>query len=408
MKDTTSTVISENGFGRSDAPFSLSLITFLLAFCGLIIVSNIYTMIPIHKELSAAFQVPEIKAAWASSVFSICYAVGFLVFGPLSERYGRKQVIVVGLAALAVCTFITGFVHTIGLLLILRAVQGFVAATFAPVALAYVFETYPPEKRATTIAMISTGFLMSGIFGQVASSWITRSFGWSYVFLIFSITYLIAFLLVWRILPLSPGKNPNLSLLTIWKQTFELFRKPNLVTCYMITFTLLLSFVGMYASLGHYLVGEFGLRAEQLLGIRSMGILGMILSPLAGKLITRFGLKRVLVGGLISAFGGLLLEWGMSTLILVNVASVIFVAGISIVVPTLINIVGILGGQARGGAVALYAFILFLGASAGPVIAQLGTFEVVVLILAGILLVSVLLSLTIKIHHPVTPIQKLP
>jgi len=397
VRATTSTVTSDNGLRRSDDAFSLSLITLLLAFCGLIVVSNIYTMIPIHKDLSAAFQVSEIKAAWASSIFSICYAVGFLVFGPLSERYGRKQVIVVGLAALAVCTFFTGFVHTIGLLLLLRAMQGFVAATFAPVALAYVLETYPLEKRATTIAMISTGFLMSGIIGQVASSWITRSFGWSYVFLIFSIIYLIAFLLVWRILPLTPGKNPHTSLLMIWKQTFALLLKPNLVTCYMIAFILLLSFVSMYASLGNYLVSEFGLKAEQLLGIRSVGILGMILSPLAGKLITRFGLKRVLVGGLISASGGLLLEWGMSTLVLVTVASVIFVAGISIVVPTLINIVGILGGQARGGAVALYAFILFLGASAGPVIAQLGTFEAVILILASILLISAHLSLTIKI-----------
>ena len=397
MKGTTGTLTSEKGLRISDVAFNFSLITLLLSFCGLIVVSNIYTMIPINKEISEAFQVPEIKAAWASSVFSICYAVGFLVFGPLSERYGRKQVIVVGLAALAVCTFITGFVHTIGLLLVLRAMQGFIAATFAPVALAYVFETYPPEKRATTIALISTGFLMAGIIGQVASSWITRSFGWSYVFLIFSITYLLAFLLVWRLLPLTHGKNPNTSLLTIWKQTFGLLRKPNLVKCYMITFTLLLSFVSMYASLGHYLVSEFGLRAEQLLGIRSVGILGMILSPLAGKLITRFGLKRVLVGGLISAFGGLLLEWGMSTLVLVTVASVIFVAGISIVVPTLINIVGILGSQASGGAVALYAFILFVGASAGPVIGQLGEFEVVILILAGILLTSVVLSLTIKI-----------
>lgn len=398
MRATTSTVISDNGLEKADAAFSLPLTTFLLAFCGLIVVSNIYTMIPIHKDLSVAFQVPEIKAAWASSIFSICYAVGFLVFGPLSERYGKKQVIVVGLAALALCTFITGFVHTIGLLLVLRAAQGFVAATFAPVAVVYVFETYPPEQRTTTIALISTGFLMSGIIGQVASSWITRSFGWPYVFLVFSITYLIAFLLTWRILPLTPGKNQNTSLLAIWKQTFGLLRKPNLVTCYIIAFTLLLSFVSMYASLGHYLVGEFGLRAEQLLVIRSVGILGMILSPLAGTLIARFGLKRVLVGGLISASAGLLLVCGLPTLILVTVASVVFVAGISIIVPTLINIVGILGDQARGGAIALYSFILFVGASTGPIIAQLGAFKVVISILAGILLFSALLSLTIKVH----------
>lgn len=397
MRGTTETLMSEKGLRISDATFNLRLVTLLLSFCGLIVVSNIYTMIPINKELSSVFQVSEIKVAWSSSVFSICYAVGILVFGPLSERYGRKQIIVIGLAALAVCTFFIGFVHTMGLLLVLRAVQGFVAATFAPVAMAFVFETYPPDKRATTIALISTGFLMAGIIGQVASSWITQSFGWSYVYIFFSIALFLAFLLVWRILPSTPGKNVHASLLTIWKQTFGLLRKPNLVRCYMITFTLLLSFVGMYASLGNYLVSEFGMRPEQLLGVRSVGILGMILAPFAGKLINRFGLKRVLVGGLIGAFVGLLLEWGMPTLVLVKVSSVIFVAGISIVSPALINIVGILGGQASGGAVALYAFILFVGASAGPMIAQVGKFEVVILILAGIMLISVLFALTIKI-----------
>jgi predicted MFS family arabinose efflux permease len=397
VMNATETLTSGKGLRISNAAFNFPLITILLSFCALAVVSNTYTMIPINKDLAEAFHVPEIKAAWASSVFSITYAAGFLVFGPLSERYGKKQVLAAGLAVLAACTFICGLVHSFGLLLSFRAVQGFFTAAFGPVALAYVFEIYPTEKRATTIAMITTGFLTSGIIGQVASSWITRSLGWPYVFFVFAITYLLSFLLAWRILPLTPVQAPDTSLLTILKQTLGLLRRPDLVTCFVITFTLLLSFTGMYASLGQYLVSQFGLRADQLLGIRSVGILGTLLSPLAGKLIARFGLKKVLTGALFIACGGLLLEWSMSTLALVTAASVIFVAGISLVNPTMINIVGILGGRASGGAVVMYSFILYIGASAGPMFAQLAKFGTVILILAGLLSVSMILSLSIKI-----------
>lgn len=153
----------------------------------------------------------------------------------------------------------------------------------------------------------------------------------------------------------------------------------------------------MYASLGQYLIGQFGIRADQLLGIRAIGILGTLLSPFAIKLAVRFGLKKVLTGALFCACMGLLLEWSMPTVALVTAASVIFVAGISTVNPTVINIVGILGGRDSGGAVALYSLILYLGASVGPLIAQLGNFEVVILTLAGLLLVSMILSLSIKI-----------
>jgi cyanate permease len=164
----------------------------------------------------------------------------------------------------------------------------------------------------------------------------------------------------------------------------------------VITFTLLLSFTGMYAALGPYLVSRFGLETDQMMGVRSVGILGTLLSPLAGKLGARFGPKKVLTGALSCAIAGLLLERGMPTLALVTAASLIYVTGISTVNPTVINIVGILGGRSSGGAVALYSLILYIGASAGPMIAQLGNFGVVMLIFAGLLSASLALSLTIK------------
>jgi YNFM family putative membrane transporter len=376
---------------------SFTFITWVLTFCGLSVVSHIYTMIPITGELSRVFHVSTATAALASSIFSFCYAFGFLVFGPLSDRFGRKPVMVYGLVALTASTFVVGFAHTIGLLLVFRALQGFVAATFAPVALAYVFEVYPAEKRATTIAFISTGFLMAGIVGQIVSSWVSHILAWSYVFILFAAIHLVMFLFMLK-LPYTPVKSSDTNLLAGWIRMFRVFRNSNLLKAYIITFTLLLSFVGMYASLSSYLSHNFGLTTTQLLGFRAVGIIGMVLSPLAGQLANRFGLKKMLISGVVCSVVGLLLERELPSITLIGVASVVFVAGVSIIVPTLINIVGIMGGQMREAAVALYTFILFLGASVGPLIATVGDFMTVSLLLAGALTISLLLSFTLNIE----------
>lgn len=393
-----STSVTNEQLHQPQVNKNLTAVTILLAFCGLIVVSNVYTMIPLIGKLSSTFNVPTATAAWAgSSIFSLFYAIGFLIFGPISDRFGRKQVLVPGMIALAASTLLVSFAQSIQSLLYFRAMQGFVAASFGPVALAYVFDIYPPVKRPTTVALISTGFLLAGIVGQIVSSSIAGSLGWPYVFISFAVVYVLAFLLIMAILPTVPGKHTGLSLFAVWKQMFGLLRDQSLIKGYTITFTLLLSFVGMYSSLGGYLTNTYGLKAEQLLSIRAAGIIGMLLTPFAGKFTARFGYKRVLLTGLIGATIGLWLEWAMQTVALITIASVVFVAGISIVVPTLINIIGIFGKQARGGAVALYTFFLFLGASAGPIIASFAGFKAISLILVGVLGFSTLLSLSLRI-----------
>lgn len=130
-----------------------------------------------------------------------------------------------------------------------------------------------------------------------------------------------------------------------------------------------MSFVGMYTALGSFLSHPpFELTADQILGVRAMGVVGMVLSPFAGLLVRRFGMKTTLRIGLALAVCGLAVI-GVSTQLSVLIAmSILFVAGISITVPTLISWVGYLAGTARGAAVTMYMFILFVGATLGPIL----------------------------------------
>ncbi|MFT4416947.1 MFS transporter [Fredinandcohnia humi] len=378
------------------------LMTAVLFWCGLVVVSSLYITIPLVSVFAGDFNVSPSKSALTSSAFSFCYAVGFLFFGPLSDRYGCKRIILFGLGVLTVVSPIIGLFNNLSWLIGLRAIQGIAAATYAPAALAYVVEIFPEEKRITTIGFVSTGFLMAGIVGQVISSLISQSFGWNYVFYLLGVVYLITIGLVVKfIIPNGGVKKVKGSIIAPVKQMGKVITKKPLFFCYIITVTLLLSFVGMYTALGSYLSGPLGLNNQNILFIRCIGILGMLVSPFAGQLVTRFGILFVLRGALSLAVLGLGIMGVSSNLAFLIVMTVVFVAGISITVPTLISLVGRLGGAARGTAVSLYTFILFIGATIGPIVTvdllKIGsyfmTFEVLALLLGMGLIVSFILNI---------------
>ncbi|MBP3040461.1 MFS transporter [Bacillaceae bacterium Marseille-Q3522] len=343
--------------------------TAILFWCGLVVVSCLYITIPLVTIFADSFAVTVDQAAWTSSAFSLFYALGFLVFGPLSDRYGRKKIIVFGLLALTIVTPILGVLDSLPALIFFRGLQGITAAAFAPAALAYVVEMFPIEKRVTAIAFVSTGFLMAGIAGQVFSSFISQQTGWNSVFYYLGGIYFLTTILVAMFLPKQNAQKNSGGLLEPFKQMGTILTKKSLLFCYFIAVTLLLSFVGMYTAFGNFLTEEFQLDSGQILVIRSVGIIAMLFSPFAGRFVAKFGIYRVLRGAIALAVIGLAILGISNSLPFLVFMSVIFVAGISLTIPTLISLVGQLGGQNQGIAVTLYTFILFIGATLGPIIA---------------------------------------
>ncbi len=297
---------------------------------------------------------------------------------------------------LTVVSPILGFFDNLSALIILRSIQGIAAATFAPAAIAYVVEKFPVNKRVTAIGFISSGFLMAGIVGQVFSSLVTQLFSWQSVFYWIGAIYLVTAVLVSFFIPKGDIQNKSGNLLSSFKQIGSIIEKRTLSLCYLITVTLLLVFVGMYTALGSFLGDQFGLSSQQILSIRSVGIFGMLLSPFVGKLVVKFGIYYVLRGGLILAVLGLSLLGISSSLPILIIMSIVFVSGISITVPSLISLVGQIGGKAAGISVSLYTFILFIGATLGPIVAitllksssYLLTFEILALLLGIGLIIS--------------------
>ena len=151
--------------------------------------------------------------------------------------------------------------------------------------------------------------------------------------------------------------------------------------------TLLLSFVAMYTGLGLHLTAS-GHDPGAVFLIRLAGLPGMFVALAAGPLGHLLGGDAGLArAGFLIAAAGLVAEaLTPGSLLGLGAASLLFVVGIALAVPAMINLFGQAATPRRGSGMAVNGFILFIGASLGPVLATAGLgFPILLLILAMLL-----------------------
>lgn len=339
----------------------------LLTGCALLVLSQLYAAIALVPIVAREYGVSAQAGAWVGTSFALAYALGLLIFAPSSDRLGRKRVVVWGLAALSVATAAVAIAPSFRALVALRAVQGLSAATFTPAALAYLSENLAPYHRSVGIAVISTGSLAAGVAGQIYIDALVPVVGLSGVFLGGGALILGGAVLVARFLPTgatfsrAPSHGP-------YAQTGVLLRKRALRFAYCVGPTVLFCFVAMYTAFGPHLEAK-GVDTGGLLAARLAGLLGIAVSPLSGVAANRFGSRAVAIGGFGMAATALVGEGLAGPPWLVVAGSVVFVAALGISAPPLIEIVAELGGTRRGAALALYSFVVYVGASLGPIAA---------------------------------------
>jgi MFS family permease len=375
--------------GSEQAPV-LAPLTVLVG-SALLVLAQLYlaiTLAPVIAEVHGSSG--RAAAAAVGTTYALAYGLGFLIFGPLSDRYGRKPILVPGMTVLAVATAGLAAASSLPMVAVLRSIQGLLAASFATVALAYVGEALPPRWRSTGIGAMSTAFLSAGILGQVYAQAVAQALGWRWVFGLAAPAFVIAAIAMAMILREPPRSGSPVSLGQKYKELGALAVRRELTLLNAAAFPVLLSFVAMYAALGPLLQTQFGLDQSGVLFVRLAGLPAMLLAPLAGWLVGRYGAIRVAVAGYVIAATGLAAE-GLSVFApwALIISSVVFVLGIATIVPSVIGLVGSRGGSSRAGALAVNGVAVFAGASCGPLAAQLPIgFTGLMLMLAVLLIIA--------------------
>lgn len=345
---------------------------------AIFVASNIYMFIPIYSDVASSLSIPFKEVVFSSTLFTFSYSLGLLCFGPISAKYSKKIVLFLGITASCILTYSISFSFSLWSFYLLRIAQGFILGSFAPVAYAYCFDVLEEKRRTLVIAIINMGFLMAGIIGQLISSFLVSVFDWKAVFYLFSFVYMLLGLCSLFILPSGNKTTLKIPEKKIFN-SHELL-KPSVVLGLGITFFTLMSFVAFYDSLSRHFAED----SKVLFYMKSIGLIGTPLSLLCGKWLKKYELKNMLLFCLSVMMISLILMVFPATLTVITIFSTIFVAAISVFIPTLITFIGEAASKNRSTAISLYSFLLLVGASLGPIVASLFTFHSILLLFAVI------------------------
>jgi DHA1 family bicyclomycin/chloramphenicol resistance-like MFS transporter len=171
--------------GRSDSLSDRALILLLAAITASgPIALNIY--LPALPLVQADFGVSLARAQSTLSIALIGFAVGILVYGPLSDRFGRRPIVLAGLGIYLAGTVLCLLAPTIEWLTAGRAVQSLGAAAGLVVSRAIVGDLYPRERMARTLAYLTMVMVVGPMISPILGGWISVQWSWrgTFVFLL--------------------------------------------------------------------------------------------------------------------------------------------------------------------------------------------------------------------------------
>lgn len=146
------------------------------------------------------------------SSFFIGISGGQLLYGPLLDRYGRKNPLYFGLTIYILASFACVFATSIEALIILRFVQAVGSCAAAVASVAMVRDLFPVEDSAKVFSLLMLVVGVSPMIAPTAGGYVTAAFGWHSVFVILT---LMAALILWAVyfkLPESSKPDPSFSL----------------------------------------------------------------------------------------------------------------------------------------------------------------------------------------------------
>ena len=346
----------------------------LICLAGTLVVGQLYVVLPLLDDLSREWGATRSAVTWTTTCFGLAYALGFLVTGPLSDRWGRRPVIVGGLLATSVTTLLVALAPSLELGLAARIAQGATASLFAPAAFAYLAEHIDPRRRVLALTCLTSSFLAAGVLAQVASQAVAAAWGPSAIFLLSSLGFVLFGVAAWLVLaprapvPGPPANEPR-GLRASFGPFVALLRNPVLALLFVSGVSVLGVFVGLYT--GIQLSPPDGIDGGGMLALRASALPAMIAVPLLAGRLARVAPTTRVVSALLAAaitaaataapFGN---AW-------VALCLLIFVAAIAVAAPALVQAIAERAGAARGAATSLYTFTLFVGASTGPQVANL-------------------------------------
>jgi EmrB/QacA subfamily drug resistance transporter len=139
--------------------------------------------------------------SWVFTIYMLASSITAILVGKLSDIYGRKPFILIGIGIFMLGSFLSGTSNSIIELIIYRGVQGFGGGMIMSTAFTAIGDLFSPRERGRWQGMMGSVFGLASVFGPTLGGWIVDHTDWHWVFWVFLPFGFIAFILIMRLFP---------------------------------------------------------------------------------------------------------------------------------------------------------------------------------------------------------------
>ncbi len=281
---------------------------FLTVFIDILGFGIVIPVLPLYAE---HFGATAIQIGVLVGVFSLMQFLFAPFWGKLSDRIGRKPVLLIGMVGTIGGYVMMGLAGSVALLVLARLVAGVAGANIG-VAQAYLADISSPENRAKAMGLLGAAFGLGFVFGPALGGWASGRFHYSTPMFIAAGLAAINLVFVFVFLPESRKGQSTGGRGKIFPELFQHVKKSQFVWSVGAYFAVIAGFSMMTTLFALYLLKRFGLGVQAtgflLAGIGVLGVL--IQGGLIGRLTKKFGEARLALAGTFFMGGGLLgLGW---------------------------------------------------------------------------------------------------
>lgn len=380
-------------------------------FGGFATFALLYCVQPLMPLLSHEFALTAAQSSMVLSISTAALALSLLASSAISERLGRKPLMVGAMAVAAIMTLLCAFAHNYPQLLVIRALLGVVLGGMPAIAMAYLGEEIEPQSLGLSMGLYISGSAFGGMAGRVITSVLSDHFSWRLALAVVGVAGIAAALEFWRSLPASRHFTPAGGGWRALPSGFKLhLSDAGLPWLFALAFLLMGAFVSLYNYIAYRLLGgPYSLSQSVVGAVSFFYLLGIYSSVWAGRLADRFGRRHVLwVMALIMLTGLLLTLSNWLPLILLGVA--VFTYGFFATHSVASSWVGRRATSSKALASALYLFFYYLGSSvigsATGIMWGHAAWPGVVAVLALALVLALLVALRLRKLAPLGQVER--
>ncbi|CAB3783417.1 MDR family MFS transporter [Paraburkholderia caffeinilytica] len=120
--------------------------------------------------------------SWVFSSFLLTQTAMTVVFGKLADLYGRKPIVLAGIAIFLLGSVLAGFAWSMPAMIVFRLIQGVGAGAIQPVTLTIVADLYPARERGKVQGYLASVWAISAVVGPMVGGFIIHNLSWAWIF----------------------------------------------------------------------------------------------------------------------------------------------------------------------------------------------------------------------------------